>query len=128
MFYFQLILLIICGGLIGYERQKTHKVIGIRSVILLMLGAFLFTHISSQIGGDPSRIAAQVVTGTGFLSAGIIWKEKATNISNLTTAIIVWITSSLGCIIAFKLFQEAIVSTILILAILKANFIKDNIK
>ena len=93
-----------------------------------MLGAFLFTHISSQIGGDPSRIAAQVVTGTGFLSAGIIWKEKATNISNLTTAIIVWITSSLGCIIAVKLFQEAIVSTILILAILKANFIKDNIK
>lgn len=89
MFFVNLIILILCGFILGYERQKTNKVIGIRSVILLMLGSFIFTYISTRIGGDPSRVAAQIASGVGFIGAGIIWKDKSTNIANLTTAILI---------------------------------------
>lgn len=71
MFFVNLVILILCGFILGYERQKkTNKVIGIRSVILLMLGSFIFTYISTRIGGDPSRVATQIASGVG---AGIIW-------------------------------------------------------
>lgn len=125
MFFLNLAILILCGILIGYERQKTNKVIGIRSVILLMLGSFIFTYISTRIGGDPSRVAAQIASGVGFIGAGIIWKSTSTNISNLTTAILIWILAALGSMISIGLLKEAIVITIIIYIVLRFNFLKD---
>ena len=125
MFFLNLAILILCGILIGYERQKTNKVIGIRSVILLMLGSFVFTYISTRIGGDPSRVAAQIASGVGFIGAGIIWKSASTNISNLTTAILIWILAALGSMISIGLLKEAIVITIIIYIVLRFNFLKD---
>lgn len=125
MFFLNLAILILCGILIGYERQKTNKVIGIRSVILLMLGSFVFTYISTRIGGDPSRVAAQIASGVGFIGAGIIWKSTSTNISNLTTAILIWILAALGSMISISLLKEAIVITIIIYIVLRFNFLKD---
>lgn len=125
MFFLNLAILILCGILIGYERQKTNKVIGIRSVILLMLGSFVFTYISTRIGGDPSRVAAQIASGVGFIGAGIIWKSASTNISNLTTAILIWILAALGSMISIGLLKESIVITIIIYIILRFNFLKD---
>lgn len=125
MFFLNLAILILCGILIGYERQKTNKVIGIRSVILLMLGSFVFTYISTRIGGDPSRVAAQIASGVGFIGAGIIWKSTSTNISNLTTAILIWILAALGSMISIGLLKESIVITIIIYIILRFNFLKD---
>lgn len=125
MFFLNLAILILCGILIGYERQKTNKVIGIRSVILLMLGSFIFTYISTRIGGDPSRVAAQIASGVGFIGAGIIWKSTSTNISNLTTAILIWILAALGSMISISLLKEAIVITIIIYIVLRFNFLKD---
>lgn len=125
MFFLNLTVLILCGILIGYERQKTNKVIGIRSVILLMLGSFIFTYISTRIGGDPSRVAAQIASGVGFIGAGIIWKSASTNISNLTTAILIWILAALGSMISIGLLKESIVITIIIYIILRFNFLKD---
>ena len=125
MFFLNLAILILCGILIGYERQKTNKVIGIRSVILLMLGSFVFTYISTRIGGDPSRVAAQIASGVGFIGAGIIWKSASTNILNLTTAILIWILAALGSMISIGLLKESIVITIIIYIILRFNFLKD---
>lgn len=125
MFFVNLVILILCGFILGYERQKTNKVIGIRSVILLMLGSFIFTYISTRIGGDPSRVAAQIASGVGFIGAGIIWKDKSTNIANLTTAILIWVIAALGSMIAIKLFMEAIIITGIIYIVLKFNFLKD---
>lgn len=125
MFFLNLAILILCGILIGYERQKTNKVIGIRSVILLMLGSFIFTYISTRIGGDPSRVAAQIASGVGFIGAGVIWKSTSTNISNLTTAILIWILAALGSMISIGLLKESIVITIIIYIVLRFNFLKD---
>lgn len=125
MFFVNLVILTLCGFILGYERQKTNKVIGIRSVILLMLGSFIFTYISTRIGGDPSRVAAQITSGVGFIGAGIIWKDKSTNIANLTTAILIWVIAALGSMIAIELFMEAIIVTGIIYIVLKFNFLKD---
>lgn len=119
MFFLNLAVLIFCGAVLGYERQKTNKVIGIRSVVLLMLGSFIFTYISTRIGGDPSRVAAQIASGVG---AGIIWKDKSTNIANLTTAILIWVIAALGSMISIGLLAEAIVITGIVL---RFNFLKD---
>ena len=61
-----LIAVLVCGALIGYERQFKSKIIGIRTCILIMLGSFVFTYISIKIGGDPSRVAAQIASGVGY--------------------------------------------------------------
>lgn len=125
MFLFNLVVLLTCGFVLGYERQKTNKVIGIRSVILLMLGSFIFTYISTRIGGDPSRVAAQIASGVGFIGAGIIWKDKSTSISNLTTAILIWVIAALGSMISIGLLKESILITIIIYIVLRFNFLKD---
>lgn len=125
MFLFNLVVLLACGFVLGYERQKTNKVIGIRSVILLMLGSFIFTYISTRIGGDPSRVAAQIASGVGFIGAGIIWKDKSTSISNLTTAILIWVIAALGSMISIGLLKESVLITIVIYIVLRFNFLKD---
>lgn len=124
-FLIKIIILILCGSLIGFERQESSKVIGIRSVLLLMLGSFVFTHISLNIGGDPSRVAAQIASGIGFVGAGIIWKSDSNHISNLTTAILIWTLAALGSLIAINQLKEAIVITIIIYIVLRFHFLKE---
>lgn len=118
-FLINLIILLIIGIIIGYERQKTHGIIGIRSVTLVLLGAFIYTYISTLVGGDPSRIIAQVVSGTGFIGAGLIFKQDADKINNITTAVLVWCLSALGCLIGLGYLIESIVIAIIIFIILK---------
>ncbi len=114
-----LVLLLIIGAVIGYERQKTHGIIGVRSVTLVLLGSFIFTLISTFVGGDPARIIAQVVTGTGFIGAGLIFKRDADSINNITTAILIWCLSALGCLIALSHRIEAIIIATIIMVVLK---------
>lgn len=114
-----LVLLLIVGAVIGNEREKTHGIIGKRSVTLVLLGAFIFTLISTIVGGDPSRIIAQVVSGTGFIGAGLIFKRGADSINNVTTAILIWCLSALGCLIGLSHRVEAIIITIVIMVVLK---------
>ena len=116
--WINLSLLLIVGIIIGKEREKTHKVIGIRSTLLILIGSFIFTYISTKVGGDPARIIAQVVCGSGFIGAGMIFKTKPDEISNLTTAILVWVLSGLGAMLALG-YYEVIVFSILIFIILK---------
>lgn len=127
MFVINLLVLILCGAIIGYERQQTNKVIGVRSIILLMLGAFIFTFISVNIvGADKSRVLAQIVSGCSFIGAGIIIKSTGTTIANLTTAILVWTTAALGCLIGLGFLKESVLITAIIYGILRSGFLKNN--
>ena len=81
---------IFLGYLIGYERERQGKVVGTRTVSLIALGSALFVIMSPSIfNGDNSRIVAQVVSGIGFLGAGIIFKDGNT-VRGLTTAATIW--------------------------------------
>lgn len=116
--------IILCGSLIGYERQHGSKVIGIRTCILIILGAFLFTHISTLSGGDPARITAQIVSGVGFIGAGIIFKNGTKEIIHLTTAVLVWVLAALGSLIAMAQWLEVVLITIVIYLVLKIKILK----
>ncbi len=117
-FLINLLILLIVGYILGSERAS-HNLIGIRTVTLILLGAFVFTYISSRVGGDPARIVAQVVTGTGFIGAGIIFKDGIQNVHNLTTAVLVWVLAALGCLISLSMRIESLVITIVIYVVLK---------
>lgn len=85
------------GGLLGAEREFHDKAAGLRTIILICVGACLFTIFSVKIAivGDPGRIAAQVVTGVGFLGAGVILHRQG-QVRGLTTASTIWIAAALG--------------------------------
>lgn len=88
----------LCGAVVGFEREKERKAAGLRTHILICLGSALFTAISASpaLGGhEPARIAAQIVTGVGFLGAGTIMRDHH-HISGLTTAATIWATAGIG--------------------------------
>ena len=118
-FLINLLILLLIGYILGSERANSHNLIGIRTVTLILLGAFVFTYISSRVGGDPARIVAQVVTGTGFIGAGIIFKDGIKNVHNLTTAVLVWVLAALGCLISLSMRTESLVITIIIYVVLR---------
>lgn len=120
-FIIQTCTLLIIGLIIGEERRFMHKVIGPRSTILILLGAFLYAYMSAKIGGDPTRIVGQICCGVGFIGAGIIWKSNNT-IKNLTTAILVWTLSAIGCLMAFQFYLEVIIITIITWFILTREY------
>lgn len=103
------------GVLIGLERQYRRKTAGIRTITLVSLGAFLFVSISNlSPAGDVTRIAAQVVSGIGFLGAGVILRD-GTNIRGLNTAATLWCSAAIGALTALGLLLEAIIGVIYIL-------------
>ena len=110
-----------CGIIIGKERQNSSKVIGIRTCILILLGSYLFTYISVNIGTDHSRVLAQIVSGVSFIGAGIIFKNGLDDIRHLTTAVLVWVLAALGSLIALNYWLETIIITGVIYFILKCK-------
>lgn len=107
----------ILGYLIGIERELHGKVVGTRTVSLIAIGASLYVLMSPSIfGGDNSRIIAQVVSGIGFLGAGIIFKDGDT-VKGLTTAATVWCAAAVGGLCGFGMFAEALLGTIAIVTI-----------
>jgi putative Mg2+ transporter-C (MgtC) family protein len=93
----KILLAILLGGLIGGEREARDKSAGFRTIILICLGATLFTMLSSYLTNDTdtARIAANIVTGIGFLGAGAILRE-GNQITGLTTAATIWLAASVG--------------------------------
>ena len=103
---------LLAGFLIGAERESRGKPAGISTHCLVIGGTMMFTYISAQV--DPnstSRIAAQVVSGIGFLGAGMILKSESTaKITNLTTAAAVWFAAAIGMAIGFNFYFMALVA------------------
>lgn len=114
-FLFYLMICFTLSFLIGVERQYRKRIIGLRTTILVSLGAFLFVSFSFSVGAsDTSRIASQVVTGIGFLGAGVILKDGK-KIRGLTTAATLWCDAAIGILCAGGAIFEAVIGTCLIL-------------
>ncbi len=121
----RLVFAAIAGGLVGIERRTVHKPAGIRTLMLVALGAALFTVIStiSFTNADPSRIAAGIVTGIGFLGAGTIFRAKD-HIKGLTTAASMWAVAAIGLAAGLGEYILMVVATLLVILILQLNKIK----
>ena len=101
------------GAIIGVERELRNKPAGISTNCFVMAGACLFTFVSQSIDpNSPARIAAQVVSGVGFLGAGMIIKSEANTIKNLTTAASVWFAAAIGMVIGFGWYPIAAMATV----------------
>ncbi len=105
-----------CGSAIGLERERGDRPAGFRTTILVTVGAALFTvlSISAFEGGDPGRVAAQVVVGIGFLGAGVIILYGGTVIRGITTAASLWASAALGMAAGAGKFAVAGIATALI--------------
>lgn len=110
----KLIVSFLLGGFIGLDREKHGRDAGIRTYAAVCIGATLFTAVATHLVNDlaaPSRIIANIVTGVGFLGAGIIYRNSSAGTSHgLTTAATVWCTAAVGVAIGLNMFIIAIVS------------------
>ena len=114
----QLALAAVIGGVIGAEREYRNKSAGFRTLILICMGSCLFTILSIAIGKDASdRIASNIVTGIGFIGAGVIFKT-GNNINGLTTAATVWVTAALGMTVGAGFYLAAIIACIMVFMVL----------
>ena len=116
-----LLLAILFGGVIGIERELKGKAAGLRTQILICMGATLFTQLSLALAGaspDKSRVAGQIVTGVGFLGAGTILHGKG-SITGLTSAATIWLVAAIGTAIGAKEIYLAAGSTLVAVLVLR---------
>jgi putative Mg2+ transporter-C (MgtC) family protein len=110
----------VCGAALGWERHRADKPAGVRTHALISVGAATFTVASALAGGggDPGRIAAQVVAGVGFIGAGVIIREAPQGVRGVTTAASIWLASALGLLAGLGQVLLAVAVTVLGLATL----------
>ncbi|MEM4391096.1 MAG: MgtC/SapB family protein [Candidatus Diapherotrites archaeon] len=114
----KLFLAILFGGLVGLQRELDDQYAGLRTHMLVCAGSTLFTLLSLGFpDSDPSRVAAGIVTGIGFLGAGAIFKEKD-KVVGLTTAADLWVIAAIGMAVGMGYYLVAAFSTALILVVL----------
>lgn len=108
----------IIGAVIGIEREFRSKPAGFRTMILICVGSCLYTILSKEATGvSPDRIASNIVTGIGFIGAGVIFKEGI-SVNGLTTAALIWITAALGMAVGYHNYPIAIVVTSMVVVAL----------
>lgn len=118
-FVLRLIASIVAGGMVGLEREFNNKSAGFRTNTLVAMGACIYVLINvtlAEYGGDPTRIIGQIVTGIGFLGAGVILHHGG-NVLGLTTAATIWVSASLGSLAGLGLYWEALICTIAVVII-----------
>ncbi len=130
---FKILIAFFVGILIGFDRQKSHKPAGIRTQMLICVGSTLLSGISIHIADmysvpglprpDPARLMAQIITGIGFLGAGVIIKGNH-RISGVTTAATIWATAAIGIAIGAGFFLVAIITTLLVLLLSPIGYIQ----
>ncbi|MDB5030869.1 MgtC/SapB family protein [Mucilaginibacter sp.] len=106
---------VFCGGLLGIERQYKNKTAGFRTIILITLGSTLFTMVAQQAG---LGVNINVITGIGFIGAGVVFKDNI-GVSGLTTAAVIWIAAAIGMAAGAGDYPLALITTILSLLVLK---------
>jgi putative Mg2+ transporter-C (MgtC) family protein len=127
---------VLCGGLIGLERELKNKPAGIKTNILICVGSTLYTSVSILIAtsfadtghfGDPARIAAQIVPGIGFLGGGTIIQSRGT-ILGLTTAATIWVVAAIGVCIGLGHADIGVTCAIfVILTLVATNYFEDRV-
>jgi putative Mg2+ transporter-C (MgtC) family protein len=116
----QVVLATVLGGAIGMERELSGKPAGLRTNILICVGATLFTVLSlklAAIRGDPARVAAQILPGVGFIGAGTILHARG-SVTGLTSAATIWVVAAIGMALGAGAYPEAIGTTFLVMLIL----------
>jgi putative Mg2+ transporter-C (MgtC) family protein len=118
----RILLALALTGALGFEREARHKAAGLRTHMLVGMGATLFTLVSLDVpDADPARVAAGVVTGVGFLGAGVIFRQ-GTTVRGLTTAASLWVAAAIGLAVGTGRLIEATAATavaLLVLAVLR---------
>jgi len=119
--FIKLVLAVILGGLVGIEREIIHRPAGLRTHMLVCMGACIFMIVSQEFNADPARIAAGVVTGVGFIGAGTIIagrRRGSETVRGITTAASLWATSGIGMLVGIGDFVLSVFSTLLVVLIL----------
>jgi putative Mg2+ transporter-C (MgtC) family protein len=115
----KLLLAAVLGGVVGLERELSHKPAGILTNMLICLGSALFTLISYEmagsVGGDHTRIAAQIITGIGFIGAGVVIREGGA-IIGITSAATIFVVASIGMAVGAGLYVTGIFTALLLLS------------
>ena len=118
----QLLLSTLLGGTIGFVREREKKSAGLRTHILVCVGSTLFMmisiYMSQMYSGDASRIAAQVVTGIGFLGAGTIL-QAGKEVRGLTSAASIWVAAAIGMSVGCGFYVAAVICTVIVLVIVE---------
>lgn len=128
----KLIVSFLLGAFIGLDREKHGRDAGIRTYAAVCIGATLFTAIAMHLIGDTgaaSRVIANIITGVGFLGAGIIYQNNSAGTSHgLTTAATVWCTAAVGVAVGLNMFIIAIVSSLALYFLLSLHHQKWYVK
>ncbi|QIH34207.1 MgtC/SapB family protein [Sphingobacterium sp. DR205] len=108
---------ILCGGAIGFEREYKNKSAGFRTIILISLGSTIFTIVSQHGAQTDDRISANIITGIGFIGAGVIFKDKI-SVHGLTTAAVIWTSAAIGMTAGIGYHALALCLTLITLGVL----------
>ena len=120
--FLALLLAVALGAIVGIEREKSHKPAGLRTHMLVSLGACLFTMMSTSFGAQPAQVAGGIVAGIGFIGAGTIWAEKD-KVQGITTAASLWATAAIGLTVGISDYPLAAAVTALVVLILVLNIV-----
>ena len=124
--FLALLLAVALGAIVGVEREKSHKPAGLRTHMLVSLGACLFTMMSTHFGAQPAQVAGGIVAGIGFIGAGTIWAETD-KVQGITTAASLWATAAIGLTVGIGDYPLAAVVTVLVVVILVLNIVLKKI-
>ncbi|HYM16299.1 MAG TPA: MgtC/SapB family protein [Dehalococcoidia bacterium] len=117
----------VLGGVIGLEREYRGYPAGVRTMALVCMGAALFADTSGLFGGDSSRVAAQIVSGIGFLGAGLIVREGA-SVRGITTAATIWATAAVGVAIGAEAYIVGVAAALLAVLLLELRIVTKNVR
>lgn len=122
---------VLCGAIVGFERQLRGKPAGVRTSILVCLGTAVFIYLGSGVssaGADPTRVLGQLVTGIGFLGAGVMFSRQGV-VTGVTTAAVIWMLAAVGVAIGFGQFMGSIVLSVVVVAVLVGvEFLESSVK
>lgn len=118
-FFLGIVFALLCGAIVGVERQLKGKPVGIRTSILICLGTMTYVHLGLQLPGssDSARVLGQIITGVGFLGAGVIM-NKGGLVTGMTSAAVVWVLAAIGAAIGYGHYAWALVLALLDVAVL----------
>jgi len=121
----------LCGGIVGFERQIRGKPAGIRTNILICLGSSIFVQLGAAIGGpnaDPTRVLGQVAVGIGFLGAGVIIAREGL-VKGVTSAAVIWVLAAIGAMIGFGKLVPAIILAVVTVGLLSGiEFLEEGFR